>query len=186
MSWGLVGLLGHWECRSPPKSCNLLQLLMPTAGAIVATRNALVIGYEGAISIALNYKLRMRSRTGQNVCMVITCSGVWINRIGLSNSARGQLNRRTLYFSVPVCAREFGLARQVRTSCPASACLFSTLRLDLVLTRRIPPALRRGVHLLINTANHHRFSPEFIMSSKCVPMAFTAQSPPAQGQQSSR
>ena len=35
-------------------------------------------------------------------------------------------------------ALEFGLARRVRLSCPASACSFSTLRLNLVLTHEIP------------------------------------------------
>ena len=33
----------------------------------------------------------------------------------------------------------------------------------------------------IYTANHHRSVPSFIGSSICVPMAFTAESPPAQG-----
>ena len=32
------------------------------------------------------------------------------------------------------------------------------------------------------SALRHRVSPEFIGSRKCVPMAFTAESPPAQGQ----
>ena len=32
------------------------------------------------------------------------------------------------------------------------------------------------------TAIRHRVSPEFIGSRNCVPMAFTAESPPAQGQ----
>ena len=32
---------------------------------------------------------------------------------------------------------------------PASACSFSTIRVNLVLTRGIPPDLRGGVHLFI-------------------------------------
>ena len=36
------------------------------------------------------------------------------------------------------------------------------------------------------TAIRHRVSPEFIGSRSCVPMAFTAESPPAQGQYTSR
>ena len=42
------------------------------------------------------------------------------------NPARGQLNRENEH-------REFGLARRVRPSRPASACLLSILRLNLVL-----------------------------------------------------
>ena len=35
---------------------------------------------------------------------------------------------------------------------------------------------------IYETAIRHRISPEFIESLNCVPMAFTAESPPAQGQ----
>ena len=54
------------------------------------------------------------------------------------------------------------------------------LRLNLVLTYGIPPEFRGGVHY--ETAIHHRVSPKFIGSRNCVPMALTAESPPAQGQ----
>ena len=55
------------------------------------------------------------------------------------NPARGQLYRENGYFPVPVRAREFGLARRVRPSGPASACSFSILRLNLVLTHGFLP-----------------------------------------------
>ena len=55
------------------------------------------------------------------------------------NPARGQLNGKNDYFPVPVRAWEFGLATQVRPTCPASPCSFYTLRLNLVLTHEIPP-----------------------------------------------
>ena len=58
----------------------------------------------------------------------------------------------------------------------------SILSLNLVLTYGIPPEFRSGVHLFICTAIRDRVSPEFIVSRNCVPMAFTAESPPAQGQ----
>ena len=68
----------------------------------------------------------------------------------VANLARGQLlNRNHGFFPVPVRAWEFGLARRVRPSRPASACSFSKLGLDLVLTREIPTAFRHGVHLFI-------------------------------------
>ena len=66
----------------------------------------------------------------------------------VANPDRGQLNRENEYFPVPVRSSDFGLAR-VRPSCPASACSFSALRLDLVLTHGIPPAFRGGAHLFI-------------------------------------
>ena len=67
----------------------------------------------------------------------------------VAKPARGQLHRKNEYFPVPVLAWEFGLARRVRPSCPASACSFSALRLNLVLTHGIPPDFRNGVHLYI-------------------------------------
>ena len=62
--------------------------------------------------------------------------------------------------------------------------LISILRLNLMLTYGIPPEFRGGVHYLFKTAIRYRVSPEFIESRICVPMAFTAESPPAKGQQS--
>ena len=53
----------------------------------------------------------------------------------VGNPARGQLNRENHIFLVPMRAPEslVGLARRVRPSRPASACLFSTFRLNLML-----------------------------------------------------
>ena len=41
---------------------------------------------------------------------------------------------------------------------------------------------RRRPFIYIKTVIRHRASPEFIGSRNCVPMAFTDESPPAQGQ----
>ena len=83
------------------------------------------------------------------------------------------------FLPVPVRACEVGFAEQVRPSRPASArSSFSTLRLNLVLTRGIPAAFHEGVH--IYTANRYKVSPKFIGSRYCVPMAVTAKSPLAQ------
>ena len=65
------------------------------------------------------------------------------------NPVRGRLKREKGHFPVPVRARESGLARQVRPSRPASACLFSILRLNLVLTHGISPDVRGGVSLVL-------------------------------------
>ena len=67
----------------------------------------------------------------------------------VANPVRGQLNRENKYFPVRVRAWEFGPARRVRPSRPASACSFSVLRLNLVLTHGIPPDFRGGDHLFI-------------------------------------
>ena len=72
-----------------------------------------------------------------------------------------------------------GHSTVVYLSCPASARLFSTLRLNLVTIHGIPPDFRGGVHLFIPPSEA---SPEFFGSRSDVPMAFTAESPPAQGQ----
>ena len=63
----------------------------------------------------------------------------------VANPARGQLNRENEYSPVPVHALEFGLARRVQPSRPASPCTFSILRLNLVLTHGILPDFRGGV-----------------------------------------
>ena len=63
----------------------------------------------------------------------------------VANPARGQLNRENEYSPVPVRAGEFGLARRVQPSRPASAC--SSPYVNLVLTYGIPPEFRGGVHL---------------------------------------
>ena len=47
----------------------------------------------------------------------------------VANPARGQLNRENKYSPILVRAREFGLARRIQPSRPASACSFSMLRL---------------------------------------------------------
>ena len=74
--------------------------------------------------------------------------------------------------------RETGSAVPSRVSV-----LTSILSLNLVLTYGIPSEFRDSIHLLICIAIHHRVSLEFIGSRNCVPMAFTAENPPAQGHQ---
>ena len=81
--------------------------------------------------------------------MIITYSKSMDQPGKVAIPARGQLNKENSYFPVPVRAWEFGLARQVWQSRPASACSLSILRLNLVLTYGIPPDFRGGVHLFI-------------------------------------
>ena len=99
----------------------------------------------------------------------------------IAKPARGQLNRNNKNFPVPALARKFVLERQAWPSRPASVCSFSILRLNLLLTRGIPPDFREDVYLFI---------PPYAMGSipslsgraTCVPMTFAAESLSAQSQ----
>ena len=101
------------------------------------------------------------------------------------NPASGKLNRENVLSLSPFAPENLISQKGSAIPAPASACLFSTRRLHLVLTHGIPPAFSDGV-LFIHPANRHRVSPEFIGPRIYGPKAFTAQSPPAQGQKSSR
>ena len=59
--------------------------------------------------------------------------------------------------------------------------MWSRERSKTPLTGFLPSSAAASIYLF-KTAIRHRASPEFIGSRKCVPMAFTAESPPAQGQ----
>ena len=102
----------------------------------------------------------------------------------VASPARGQLNRKNEYFPVGVRAWEFGLARRVRQSRPASACSSPySAWIWCLLTGFLPSSAAVSIYSSITTAIRHRVSPEFIGSrNNCVPMAFTAESPPARGQ----
>ena len=104
----------------------------------------------------------------------------------IANPARGQLNMGNRYF--PVCphsrlkiwSRETGSAASSRVS----LLILHTQAESGAYSRDSSSFPRRC--LFIYTANRHRVSPEFIRSRNCVPMAFTAENPRSQGQQSSR
>ena len=86
-------------------------------------------------------------------CMVITYGNGKYQSGKVDNPARGQLNRKKKNNPCPrsrlrIRSRETGSAVPSRVSL-----LISILRLNLVLTYRIPPDFRDGVHLFI--LNHH-------------------------------
>ena len=97
----------------------------------------------------------------------------------VANPARGQLNREN---NIPLspCVPENLVSRDgfSRPVPRQPAHLHTQAESGAYL--RDPPEFRGGVHY--ETAIHHRVSPKFIGSRNCVPMAFTAESPPAQGQ----
>ena len=109
----------------------------------------------------------------RRVCMVSTFSRVWINRE--KNPARRQLDREKYTFPFPrsrlkIWFRETG----------STACSFSTLRLNLGLTHEVPHDFRDGAHIYRQPPLD--VSPKLIGSRNHVPIAFTAESPLAQGQ----
>ena len=112
-------------------------------------------------------------------CMVTHIARVWITRIRLRIllvvSSAGKMIISLSAFAI--WSRETGSAVPSRVNL-----LISIFRLNLVLTYGIPPEFRGGVHFFFLTAIRHRVIPEFIGSLNCLPMAFTAESPPAQGQ----
>ena len=98
----------------------------------------------------------------------------------VANPARGQMNREN---SIPLspCVPENlvsrdGFSRPVPRQ-PAHLHPQAECGAYLRDSSRYP----RGASIY-ETAIRHRVSPEFIGSRKCVPMAFTAESPTAQGQ----
>ena len=67
----------------------------------------------------------------------------------VANPARGQLNRENEHFPVPVRAWEFGFARRVRHSRPASACSSPYSRwIWCLLTGFLPISAAASIHYL--------------------------------------
>ena len=79
--------------------------------------------------------------------VVITFSRVEINR-KVANLVH-MISWPGKNFLVPVPAWKFGFARQIWPSRLVSACSFSTLRLNLVLTHGIAPDVHGGIHIFI-------------------------------------
>ena len=93
----------------------------------------------------------------------------------IANPTRGQLNRENDYFPVRVRSRLRIWPRETGSAVPSRvSLLITTLRLNLVLTRGFLPSSAAAAIYLV--------SPEFIGSRNCVSIAFTAESPLAQGQ----
>ena len=85
------------------------------------------------------------------------------------NPARSQLNRKNW-------SRDTGPAFPSRVSL-----LISIFTLNRVLTYGIPPEFRGGVRYLFKNRHTPSGQSQFIGPRNCVPMAFTAESPSAQG-----
>ena len=98
----------------------------------------------------------------------------------VANPARGQLNREN---NIPLspCVPENLVSRDgfSRPVPRQPAHLHTQAESGYLRTGFLPSSAAGSTY---ETAIRHRVSPEFIGSRKCVPMAFTAESPPAQGQ----
>ena len=111
--------------------------------------------------------------------MVIAFKRVWINRVRLPILLVVSLTGKKNIFLSPFASQK--LVSRYGLGSPVPHLLISILGLNLVLTHGIPPDFRCDFYLFILTAIRHRVSPKFIGSRHCVPMAFTAESPPAKG-----
>ena len=114
------------------------------------------------------------------LCMVTHIARVWINRVRLP-ILHGQMNKENEYF--PAFAPENFVSRDEFCS-PVSrqpAHLHTQAGSGAYLRDSFPNSAAASIYLY-KTAMRHRVSPEFIGSRNCVLMAFTAESPLAQGQ----
>ena len=115
-------------------------------------------------------------------CMAITYSKSKDQPGTVANPARGQLNGGKKKIPVPVRAREFGLARWFWQSRPASACSSPYSGCIWSLLTGFLPSSAAASNYLFKAPYAIGSVPSFIRLRNCVPMAFTAESPPAQGQ----
>ena len=132
-------------------------------------------------TLSAEYDMDQPDVVARTCCMFTHIVRVWINRVRLPVlhvvSCTGKMNISLSAFVPEIWSRETGSAVPSRVSL-----LISILRLNLVLTNGIPPEFCGGVHLFILNRHTPSGQSEFIRSRNCVPMAFTAESPPAQGQ----
>ena len=114
-------------------------------------------------------------------CMVIAYGRVLINRERGCQSSSWSTEQGKLVFLCPrlrlrIWSRETGSIVPSRVS----LLTLHTLAESGAYEQDSSQFLRQRP--FIHTTNHYRASPEFIRSRNCVPMAFTAESPPVQSQ----
>ena len=117
------------------------------------------------------------------VCMVAHIARVRINRVRLPTCTWSAEQEKRIV-SCPrsrlrIWSRETGLAVPSRVSLLVYIHTQAESGVYLRDSSRVP---RRRPFSYLKTAIRHRVSPEFIGSRDCIPMAFTAESPPARGQ----
>ena len=116
--------------------------------------------------------------------MSITCNSKSKDRPGkVTNPARGELNREN-YFTLFPFAPDNAFSRDgFGSPVPRQpAHLHTQAESGAYLLREDSSRFPRRRPFFFSTAIRHRISPEFIGPRNCVPMTFTAESPPARGQ----
>ena len=122
-------------------------------------------------------ELRVHATVYTYACVVITYSRVQINRVGCQ-SCSGELNREKFPCTrsrLRIWFREIGLAVPSRVSL-----LILYTNAESRAYSRYPSRVPRRRPYIFASTTHNRVSPEFIGSCNCAPIAFTAESPPAQ------
>ena len=114
------------------------------------------------------------------ICMVTHITRVRINRVRLPIllvvNWTGKIIFACLRWRLRIWSRETVSAVPSHVSL-----LIYILRLILVLTYGVPPEFRGGVYFFILNRHTPSGQSRVIGSRNCVPMAFTAESSPAQG-----
>ena len=130
-------------------------------------------------------RVEFSGKRNVNVCMVITYSKSMDQPGKVINPARGPLTRGKRIFPCPR-SRLRNWPRETSSAVPSrvSLLILHTQAESGAYSRDSSRFPRRRP--FIRTAIRHRVSPDFIGSRNCVPMALTAESPPTQGQYSSR
>ena len=132
-------------------------------------------GYESISTVSLG------SQHVAGTCMVTHIARVWINRVRLSIlhvvSRTGKMNISLSAFVPENLASRDGFGSPFLRQ-PAH---LHTQAESGAYLRFLPSSATASIYLF-KTTIRHRVSPEFIGSRNWVPMAFTAESPPAQGQ----
>ena len=100
----------------------------------------------------------------------------------VANPTRGQLNRELDISLSPFAPENLVLRDGFESPVPRQPVNLHTQAESGAYLRDSSRVPRRRPFIYLKTAIRHRVSPEFIGSRNCVPMAFTAESPPAQGQ----
>ena len=109
---------------------------------------------------------------------------LWINQQVrlVGNPARGQLNRENEHFPVLPFAPVKLVSRDGFGRPVSASLLILHTQAEFGPYTGFPPISAAASIYLFTPAIRHRASPEFIGSRNCVPMAFIAECPPAQGQ----
>ena len=148
--------------KSLARSCRVSQI-----PSMIAPRRMLSLPFQGT------------------ACVVITYSRAWTNRVKGCQSCSWSVEQEKRIFPCPrSCLRIWSYETDSAVPSRVIRLILHTHAKSGAYSRDSSQFPRRG--RFIYTANRHRFNPEFIRSHNCVPITITAESPPAQGQQTSR